>query len=125
MSVQAEWQRCRVWIEAAVNRSPGFETIEDVEDMIASGRYQFWPAKDCAVITRIDEFRRVRALMAVHGGGNLAALRDGLVPELEKWARINGFDYFGGEGREGWARTLKPKGYHVAFITMLKPLQVQ
>lgn len=123
MTTEEEWQRCRPWIEAALAESPGLETIEEVERLIACGRYIFWPHQDCAVITRVDQFEWARVLMAVHGGGKLGALMDELIPEMEKWAKVNDFDYFGGEGRLGWIPTLKKMGYKVAFVTMLKPLK--
>lgn len=122
-NAQEEWCRCRPWIEAALESSPGLETIEDVERNIESGRYVFWPAPHCAVITRIDEYPTARALMAVHGGGDLDEFMSKVIPFLEEFAACNGFDYFGGEGREGWARVLKKNGYETAFITMLKPLR--
>lgn len=117
------WARCRPWIIAALERSPGLETIEDVERNIEYGVYVFWPSKNCAVITRIDEYPTARALIAVHGGGNLDELMHVVIPQLEEFAACNGFDYFGGEGRKGWARVLENNGYELAFITMLKPLR--
>lgn len=123
VNAQMEWSRCRPWIIAALENSPGLETIEDVERLIEEGRYFFWPAANCAVITRIDEYPEARALMAVHGGGDLEEFLNVVIPQLEEFAACNGFDYFGGEGREGWSRALKKYGYELAFITMLKPLR--
>ena len=124
MTPQEQWSRCKGWIQAALDHSPGLETIEDVERNIESGRYHFWPSQQSAVITRVDEYPTGKVLMAVHGGGNLAELMTRVIPALEEFAQCNGFDYFGGEGREGWVRTLKSSGYEVAFVTMLKPLRL-
>lgn len=118
-----EWARCKPWIEAALEHSPGLETIEDVERNIERGFYTFWPAENCAVITRVDDYPEARAMMAVHGGGDLQELLTIVIPQLEDFAACNGFDYFGGEGRKGWARALESRGYELAFITMLKSLR--
>lgn len=118
-----EWARCRKWIEAALEHSPGLETIADVERNIESGIYIFWPAPKSAVITRVDEYPTGKVLMAVHGGGDLGELMERVIPQLEDFAACNSFDYFGGEGREGWTRVLKSAGYEIAFVTMLKPLR--
>lgn len=123
MNAAEEWARCRGWIEAALENSPGFETIEDVERHIESGVYHLWPSTKSAVITRIDEYPTAKILMAVHGGGDLGDLLNVVIPQIRDFAAINGFDYFGGEGREGWTRPLKHLDFEVAFITMLLPLR--
>src|SRR5205085_9327673 len=89
---QGEWRRCRSWIEAALACTPGLEKIEDVEAKIAAGAYQFWPGKRAACITEIAGFARAKALIVIHGGGDLAELVDEMEPALADFARAAGCD---------------------------------
>jgi len=119
---QRQWRRCRPYIEAALARSPGLASIEDVEHRIASGAYQFWPGKRSACITEIAEFARAKALIVVHGGGDLSELVDKMEPALADFARAAGCDLIMGTGRKGWARVLEKRGYRFGWIVMLKAL---
>ena len=117
---QREWQRCRRYIEAAIARSPGLETIEDVEAAIARGAYQFWPGERSACVTEIQTYPRKKVLCVVHGGGALDELIDAMEPALCAFARAAGCDLIAGIGRKGWQRVTETRGYRVGWITMLK-----
>ena len=67
---QAEWARCRPWIEAAVEYCGGTHTIEDVEADIAAGDAQFWPGKKAAVVTQVTDFPRFRGRPAGLAAGD-------------------------------------------------------
>ncbi|HEY2011382.1 MAG TPA: hypothetical protein VGH23_20505 [Rhizomicrobium sp.] len=109
-------------IEAAVATNGGFETIEDVEQQIDDGLYQFWPAQNSAVVTSINQHRRVKALTVVHGGGDLAELLDRVEPWLCRYAKMIGCSHITGMGRRGWDRECKKRGYEFAHVTMMKEL---
>ena len=121
MSAAGEWARCRHWIQDALDKGLGFETIEDIEGFIASGRYQFWPGKRSAAITEILSFPRTKALIVRMGGGDMEELI-----EMEKtlcvFARANGCTIIMGEGREGWERVCKSIGYRYGYVAMAKDL---
>jgi hypothetical protein len=118
-----EWARCRHWIEAALRRSPGFETIEDVERLVAERHYQFWPGRDCAAITEIARFARKKVLIVVHGGGSLEELLDEMEPSLCAFAQAAGCDAIMGTGRKGWERVTEKRGYRFGWTTMVKDLK--
>jgi hypothetical protein len=118
----AEWQRCKPWIEAAVATNGGLETIEDVEQLIDQGHYQFWQTPKSAVVTSIDKYPRIKALTVVHGGGDLSDLFDVLEPFLCRYAKSIGCDVIMGVGRRGWDRESQKRGYRFAHITMTKEL---
>lgn len=117
-----DWLRCRPLIEAALAQSPGLENIEDVEQLIDEGVYQFWPATRSAVVTEIANFKRRKALSVVHGGGDLAELLDVIEPILCDYATLRGCDAIMGLGRRGWDRECQKRGYDFAYVTMIKDL---
>ncbi|HJR55328.1 MAG TPA: hypothetical protein VJ798_02020 [Rhizomicrobium sp.] len=124
MGTQESWSRCRPWIEAAIATGPGVETIDDVERLLACGRYQFWAGRAAAAITEITEFQRRKILTVMHGGGDLAELLDEIEPALCAFAREQGCDGIMGLGRKGWERVTQPRGYRLAYIAMIKDLDI-
>ena len=120
MTPAHEWARCRHWIEAALAHSPGLETIEDVERAIERGSYQVWFGRDCCAVTEIADYARARALMVVHGGGDMGELLDELEPAMCAFARAQGCTLIMGTGRKGWERAAGPRGYRFGWLTMVK-----
>lgn len=120
MTQSDEWNRCKPWIEAALETSPGFETIADVARMVDEGKYQFWPSENCAAITEIATFSQRKVLTVVHGGGDLTELLDTLEPRMCDFAKRMGCDAIMGTGRKGWERVTASRGYRLAFINMIK-----
>jgi len=122
MTPASEWARCRFYIESALSRSPGFETIEDVEALIADGTYQFWPGVKSAAITEIRRYARKKVLAVVHGGGELSELLDEMEPHFCSFALANGCDAVIGTGRRGWQHQTRKRGYRFAYLTMIKEI---
>lgn len=106
---------------AALETSPGLETIEDVERLIADCTYQLWPGPRSAAITEIVEFRRVKALMVRHAGGDMSELIE-MEKSFCKFASAMGCAKIMGEGRQGWKRVCERMGYAFAFVTMTKDI---
>lgn len=120
--LSGEWKRCRPLIVAALETSPGLETIEDVERLLADGTYQFWSTEKSAAITQIIEFQRHKTLIVHHGGGDLQDLLDIIEPALCEHARSIGCTMIMGTGRMGWKPTVEKRGYKFAYLTMYKEL---
>ena len=120
---QIHWARCRAWIEAATLQGPRLESIEDVERRIASGQYSFWPGLNCAAVCEIRLYDNKKALVVVHGGGDLTELLGRIEPMLCAYARRQGCDVVMGEGRKGWERAARGSGYYFGMITMMKNLE--
>jgi hypothetical protein len=120
---QAQWARCRHWIEAALAHSPGFESLEDVERLIAESRYVFWPGQRSAAITEIAQFARMKVLVVQHAGGDLSELIDEMEPALCAYARLAGCDAIMGFGRMGWKRVTEKHGYRFGWVAMVKNIK--
>ncbi len=120
---RAEWQRCRHHIEAALARSPGLESIADVERAIAAGTYQAWFGKRSAAITEIADYGQKKVLTVVHGGGDMGELLNEMEPMFCAFARAMGCDAIMGTGREGWKRMSEKHGYRFGWLVMVKDLK--
>ena len=48
-----EIERCRPWIEAALEYSGGTHSFEDIVDGIQSSRMQLWPSPRGCIVTEI------------------------------------------------------------------------
>lgn len=122
---QAEWARCRAWIEAAAATSD-FYSIEYIEAGIASARMVFWPGKHGAVVTEILEYPNGSALNVFGGGGDhhkaLKEFTEVFDPMLVSCAKANGCRWITVTGREGWQRVGKALGYTHAWTVIAKEL---
>lgn len=116
------WTRCRPYIEAALKTCRS-HTIEDVEAGIAAGQFQFWPGQNCAAVTEICDYPRLKALHHWLSGGDLRELvRQGLY--MEEWARQQGCAAIYGTSadRPGLRRVMRRIGYEVGQIEYAKDL---
>ena len=111
MSASSEWERCKPWIEAALEYAHGTHTIEDIEGGLRAGKFQFWSGRECAAVTVIIVYPRLKALNFFLLGGNLDELLNELEPAICAIARRIGCTREFGVGRKGFERVLKAKGY--------------
>lgn len=118
----SELQRCRPWIEAALDHGGNTHGFEDIEEGIAAGRLQFWPAPEGCIVTEILQFPRRRALNVFLGGGDMDQLLD-MHGDVIRWARDQGCDQLMLCGRRGWERALKSRGWKPTHITMTRDLE--
>lgn len=117
-----DWAAARPLIEAALATSAQFETIADVERLIANGAYQAWLAERSAAVTEIVSYSRRKVLTVVHAGGDLNELIQTLEPQMCAFARAHGCDAVMGVGRKGWERATRDHGYRFAYVAMIKDL---
>lgn len=93
-------------IAAALERSPGCETVEDVADLINAGAVRLWPGARSAAVTETGRYFHVWL-----AGGDMAELL-AMLDDAEKEHRERGFDMVTVmDARRGWARVLKSRGY--------------
>lgn len=123
MTIATEWERTQHYIGAALARSPGYETLEDVRRMVGTGAYMLWTGENCAAVTRIDRYSQRLVLVLVHAGGDKAELIDVLEPKIAAFAVEWGCDAIMLEGREGWKREGEKRGYRLAYVVMIKDLK--
>lgn len=93
-------------LQAALDRSPGDWTIEDVKRLIRSNEVRLWPNRNSAAVTE-----EVRAFNIWLAGGDMAELFQ-MLDAAEAEHKARGFDQITiSEARKGWKRVLKARGY--------------
>lgn len=113
-----ELDRCRKWIEDALEYSAGTHTFDDIQAEVIAGSMQLWPAPKGCLVTQILEFPRRRLLHVFLGGGNLEQLAD-MHKDVIVWAKAQGCDGATISGRAGWERAFKSIGWTPLNRTLL------
>lgn len=121
MSVDAEMERCREWIEAALEYGGGTHDFDDVVESVKSGFMQFWPADDACAVTEIITYPKKKVLHIFLAGGNMDTIV-AMNESAEYFAKLNGCSGMSIAGRKGWKRVLTTKGYREAFTTLGKDI---
>ena len=114
-----EIDRCRPWIEAALEYSGGTHEFEDIVEGIQSGRMQFWPAPRGCLVTELVAFPKKKTINVFLGGGELEQLRD-MHADVIAWAKTQGCSAATISGRAGWARAFKSMGWIPLHTTLMK-----
>ena len=121
MSIDAELDRCRKWIEAALAYSGGTHTYEDIVEGVHALRYQFWPAERGCAVTEIIEYPRKKVFHVFLAGGEMDQIVD-MESSAAIFAKQNGCQGMSLAGRRGWSKVLKEHGWNEAFTTLAKEL---
>lgn len=98
-----------------------FHSIDDVARAIVEGRAQFWPGQNAAMVTELDTISGAKVIRVWVAGGDMEELIS-MSPGIEAWARLQGCSAVLVEGRKGWERVLKDKGYDPWIVTVKKVL---
>ena len=117
----AEVERCRSWIEAAIENGGDTHNFKDIVDGIISGTMQFWPSANAAAITEIVKYPNKRVLHIFLAGGKMEE-KVNMNEDAIKFAKLNKCDAITIAGRRGWVKVLKEKGYCEMLTTLAKEL---
>jgi hypothetical protein len=122
MTDWAEFDRCRKYLEDALEYNNTGQTLDDVKAGLLSGEYILWPGENCAVVTEHFDGPTGKFLNFFLAGGDLQELESMLAP-IETWAKSAGVNKITLYGRRGWERTfLKDAGYKTQWVVMTKEL---
>ena len=114
-----ELDRCRDWIELALEYGGGTHLFSDIVTSIVEGKMQLWPAKDSCLVTEITVFPRKKVLHVFLGGGNLEeiiSMHDSVI----QWAKDQGCESLTMTGRHGWSKALKKNGWKSQLVLLEK-----
>lgn len=117
--VGAALDRCRPWLQAALDRSNGTHEWQDVLALLEAGKAQFWPGNEAAMVTEILRHPRKSVMHIWLAGGDMAELLR-MVPDVEIFGKMNGCEAIALDGRTGWQRVLKDWG--VGGVSMFKEI---
>ena len=113
--------RCRPWIEAALEKSGGLNTWDQVVAGIQSGMMQLWPAQRGCIVTEIVVYPRKKVLNVFLGGGELDQLLD-MHNDVTDWAKSYGCEALTITGRFGWKKPLKAHGWEPLHASYQKEI---
>lgn len=114
-----ELERCREWIEAALEYSGGTHNFDDVAEGLKSGVLQLWPTPKGCIVTEIVLYPRKRVLNVFLGGGELDQILD-MHTDVVNWAKAQGCTALTMSGRAGWKKPLAPHGWKPQHATYVK-----
>ena len=120
-SISEELERCKDWIEAALEYSGGTHEWSDIVEGIHSLRYQFWPAEKGCAVTEIIMFPKKKIFHVFLAGGEMDQIVD-MNDSAAQFAKAQGCDGMSIAGRKGWSRVLKNEGWTESFTTLAKEL---
>jgi hypothetical protein len=120
-SINEELERCKDWIEAALEYSGGTHEWSDIVEGIHSLRYQFWPAERGCAVTEIIMFPKKKIFHVFLAGGEMDQIVD-MNDSAAQFAKAQGCDGMSIAGRKGWSRVLKNEGWTESFTTLAKEL---
>lgn len=116
-----EWNRCRGWIEAALEYSHGTHSIEDIERAIIEERAFLLAGEKSAFVCEVETHPQMRVLHIWLAGGDLAELKSA-DSQMDDIARNLGCTRITISGRCGWERALRGLGYRPLYYTVGKDL---
>lgn len=117
-----EIERCKPWIEAALEYSGGTHTFEDIEKGIQESRMQLWPAPRGCIVTEIVVYPRKKYLNVFLAGGELDQILD-MDTDVKAWAKQHGCDAAMMSGRIGWKKPLAKLGWEVLQTHFVKEFE--
>lgn len=122
MNLDAEFERCTPWIEAALEYTYGTHDLQSIRDGVEDGRYQFFFTPRGCAITQVSDYPLMRVLSIILYGGELENALEYL-PMVEGWAAEQGCERVEITGRRGWVQALgRDAGYREAWTTVIKEL---
>jgi hypothetical protein len=119
----AHWNATLQWVEKALKRGKSLEDAASYRSAIDSGKRQLWQLETDGNITGVvitEVFSHPdgeTVALPVTAGIGMARSLEAVLSTIEWWARDIGAKRLEGNGRFGWVRVLKSKGW--------KPVQVQ
>ena len=114
-----ELERCKPWIEGALEYSGGTHNYSDIVEAVTSNKMQLWPANDACLVTEVISFPKVKCLNVFLGGGSLKTLKD-MHDSIEEYAKMIGCTRISISGRKGCCRVFK--GFQPLHQTITKEI---
>lgn len=117
------WNATLHWVEKALKRGKSLESAADYRASVDSGKRQLWQIETDGKITGViisEVYQHPdgeTVALPVTAGIGMAMALEAVLSTIEWWARDIGATRLEGNGRSGWVRLLKSKGW--------KPVQVQ
>jgi len=117
----SELDRCRKWLESALEYAGGTHEWSDIVDSVSTGRMQLWPAEKSGAITEILCYPRKKVLHVFLAGGDMIELVN-MIEDASRWGVSQGCKSITMSGRKGWQRVLNKDDWSLKAVTMGREL---
>lgn len=104
------WDLYAPFVEQALNRSEGDWTAEEVRLEVAHNRAQLWPGEKSVAVSQVYMDKDRLGMRVWLASGDMSELME-MLEAGEKWAKAKNLDFVSVDGRRGWSRVLRKKGY--------------
>ena len=118
--LKEKFDRCRKYIEDALDYSGGTHSIEDVWQSVATEKAQLHALEKSVIITEVVDYPQMAVCRIWLAGGNLEELMRA-EKSISVWAKSHGCDAMEINGRIGWKRQLKD--YTATSVVLTKDLR--
>jgi len=117
----AGYHHFRPQIEAALH--PALYPIEYLDHLLLSGRARLFLSDHAAMVAEIQDYPGgARVAHCLVAAGRMEEIVDLLRPRVEAWGAANGCSRAIVESRAGWMKVLKPHGYEIFQVSVMKEL---
>lgn len=122
VTIESELERCRPWIEAALEYCHGTHDYQDVVDALYNGTMQLWPAPKGCIVTQIVVYPKKKVIHVFLGGGELEQIMD-MHKDVIAWAKEQGCSAGMTNGRFGWKKPLEKHGWTPMYSQFAKEFE--
>jgi len=116
-----EFERCKPYIEAALEYTGGTHDIIDIYEGLYKGTMQLWPAEKSCLVTEIINYPKMRVLNIFLGGGDLTEIL-AMHEDVVRWAKDQGCSALNMTGRFGWKKPLAKHGWKPIHSSYVKEI---
>lgn len=116
-----EFNRCRKYIEAALEYTGGTHDLIDIYEGLYKGTMQLWPAEKSCLVTEIITYPKMRVLNIFLGGGDLTEILS-MHEDVIRWAKDQGCTALNMTGRFGWKKPLAKHGWKPMHSSYVKEI---
>lgn len=120
--VNEQLERCKPWIEAALEYSGGTHNYDDIADSVRCAKMQLWPATKSCLVTEITQYPRKKVLHIFLAGGDLSEIKS-MQDDVIRWAKRLDCEALTMTGRIGWSKALKDIGWETRLVLMEKVIE--
>jgi len=117
--MDSELERCKPWIEAALEYSGGTHDFSDIVEGLRKDVLQLWPTPKGCIVTEIVVYPKKRVLNVFLGGGELEQIMD-MHSDVIDWAKAQGCSALTMSGRFGWKKPLQAHGWEAQHASYIK-----
>lgn len=132
--IDGVFEQVKHLLQKPIDRGLGEYTIDQIRDLVISGRQQLWVGIDeetndflVSAVTQIVPHVSGQIHMETILTGAVANTMEKWFEEsaktLEEFGRLNGADHFIFYGRPGWRKMFKKRGYKEYYVAMSKDLK--